>query len=74
MPKARIIGPALVAWRKTYRLTEVEAAHRLGVPLVNYKQWEGGQPCSFPSLVENAIGVPVARPLTSPTGKRNYLQ
>lgn len=60
MPVARVIAPQLIAWRKSLRITEAEAAHRLGVPLANYKLWEAGGLCSFPALVENAIGVPVS--------------
>ena len=46
---------ALLAWRGADRLTQPEAARRLGVPLRTLQSWEYTGRCALPGLLLIAI-------------------
>jgi hypothetical protein len=60
MAAPRNIALQLQAWQKRNRYTPAEAAHELGVPLINYLGWADGIPCRLANLIETRIGVPVS--------------
>lgn len=59
MAQPRNIALQLRAWQRRNRYSDAEAAHELGVPLVNFVGWADGIPCRLANLIETRIGVPV---------------
>ncbi len=56
-PPAHDTANALKAWRELERLSQTEAAIRLGVSVRTLQGWELGRPMPYPSLLQRGVSI-----------------